>query len=79
MKLEAETIPFAVSVAFFVIGVIDYSMNSDPFFATFIVSFLALLVTVGIKVIERELDNMGYEDLTDKEVDELKEYLNKRA
>lgn len=78
MKLEAESISFAISIGFCFSGIIDYLGSGEPYPPVWIISFIALLVTVGIKVIERELDNLESEGLK-KELDELNEILKDKG
>ena len=73
MKLEAELITFTISIMFALLGVADYLIFSEPYYPLWIISFIALLATVGLEVVERlcdELDGAINEDVL-SELDDL--------
>ena len=53
MKLEAEAITFFICAAFALLGTFNYIFSEEPFIPLWIVSFLSLVATIGIDVINR--------------------------
>ena len=58
MNIKAEIITFAISLAFAIIGLFDYLVFVKPHYLPWIASFISLLATVGILIIERAIDGV---------------------
>ena len=53
MKVSAEFITFFISCVFALLGVFNYLVGETIWAGLWILSFLSLLATIGIDVIER--------------------------
>ena len=78
MKIDAEIVTFTISIMFALLGIFDYLIFSEPYYPLWIVSFIALLATVGMWVIERSIEGVIDEDVL-KDLDELEDILKPKT
>lgn len=74
MKVEAKMVTFIIALFFTLLGIADYLIFNEPYYPLWIASFIALLVTVGIGVIEGSLDGMIDEEVL-KDLGDLEKVL----
>jgi uncharacterized membrane protein len=68
MKIEAEILTIFVAVLFAALGVSSYGLGGDFYGVFFIVSYIALLITVLIDLIDRiEIEPSSTESSNKKE------------
>ena len=78
MKIEAKLVVFILALFFTMLGIFDYLIFEEPYYPLWIASFIALLATVGIGIINNALDNVIDEELL-KDLGDLEEALKPKV